>query len=134
MEPLEPTDMPQDGARVKRDGPFLIASLLCAPFILALLNAMAILFLNMQGFSRAMDVFYVVACYFVPSPFGILALLATTTSIGVAIARRPSSLRKRWVLRFYLLLMAFCAAYAVFWHMLGRGHTIRTTGIDPFSQ
>ena len=88
----------------------------------------------MQGFSRAMGVFYVAACYFVPSPFGILALLATTTSIGVAIARRPSSLRKLWVLRFYLLLMAFLAAYVVFWHMWGRGYTIRTTGIDPFSQ
>jgi hypothetical protein len=80
-----------------------------------------------------MDIFYVVTCYFVPSPFGILALIATTTSIGVAIARRPSSLRKLWALRLYLLLMAFCAAYVVFWHMWGKGHTIRTTGIDPLS-
>lgn len=133
MKPLEPADMLHGKACVKRDMPFWIASLLCAPFILAWLNAMAILFLNMQGFSRAMDVFYVAACCFVPSPFGILALLATTTSIGVAIARRPSSLRKLWALRVYLLLMAFCAAYVVFWHIWGKGHTIRTTGIDPLS-
>ena len=132
MPPLEQRHTESNGTPSKRDTPFLIASLLSAPFVLALLNATAILFLDMQGFSHAMDTFYVAACYFVPSPYGIVVLLAATTSIGVAFARKPSSLRKLWALRCYLLLMAFCAAYVVFWHLWGKGHTIRTTGVDPF--